>query len=278
MAYILAILDRAVEHMQHGVDIFHRLVLDIRHDLDTVRRSLDLIVRELQTQLLRAALHSVPAREARANMHVAIHTKVLGRDNLVRFRLGQNSLGVDTSLVRERAVSSDRVVEGNLHLHSISHKIFDVTERLEVVLAHDILTVGCVHTSDKATQTWDTISLTDTQHGSVNMRSTSFESRVCVSDGTTRVVVEVALNITAHYTTERAHQVVHLARVRHTDRVGNAHTVHADLVDDLVDAQQIHQVRTERVFRRETDLNTLALHEANDLDSRLGDVCHILTV
>ena len=33
MAYILAILDRAVEHMQHGVDIFHRLVLDIRMTL-----------------------------------------------------------------------------------------------------------------------------------------------------------------------------------------------------------------------------------------------------
>lgn len=92
------------------------------------------------------------------------------------------------------------------------------------------------------------------------------------------VVVQVNLNVARDDTPERTDEVVHLARIGAADGVSDADAVDADLVDGLVDGEQVDEVAAERVFRREPDLDALALDKVDDLDRGLGDVRHILAV
>lgn len=92
-------------------------------------------------------------------------------------------------------VASDVIVERNGDIDGVSNDVLEVTEGLEVVFAFDIFFVGRVHTSEETTDGSDTISLTDSKDGCIDMGGTSFQSTVSVGNSTTCVIVEVAFNI-----------------------------------------------------------------------------------
>lgn len=68
--------------------------------------------------------------------------------------------------------------------------------------------------------------------------------------------MQMNLNITLDNSTERTDKIINLTRVRTTNSVSDTDTVHANLVDSLVDGKKIDKVRTERVFGRESDFDT----------------------
>ena len=69
------------------------------------------------------------------------------------------------------------------------------------------------------------------------------------------VVVQVDLNIALDDATKGADEVVDLAGVGAADGVSNTDTVHTNAVDRLVNREQVDEVGTERIFRREPNLN-----------------------
>jgi hypothetical protein len=113
---------------------------------------------------------------------------------------------------------------------------------------------------------------------SINVRNAGLERRIGVCDGHTGVVVQMDLNVTTDDTPKRPYKLVDLTRVGAPDSVGDSHTVDTDLVDGLVNREQVDQVRTERIFRRESDLDSLGLDEVDDFNGRFGDILHILSV
>jgi len=103
-----------------------------------------------------------------------------------------------------------------------------------------------------------------------------FERGVCVGDGHSGVVVQVYFNIACDDAAEGANELINLARIRATDGVGDADAVDANLVHRLVDRKEVDEIRAERIFRRESDLDALGLDKVDDLDRALGDIGHVL--
>ena len=260
------------------VGVIKRNLADIGYGLDLGCALLVLRISHLESKLLSTRLDSIPASKSAGKVDVTGHAEVLRVDDLVSRGVVQNGLGVDTSLVSEGAETGDVVVEGDVDLDKIGNKILNLLELLEVVLAHDVVTVRNDHTGHETTKGRDTVALTDTKNGSINVSGTSLESAVCVRNGTTRVVVEVGLDVTRDDTTKCADEVVNLARRSATNGISDTDTVDTDLVDGAVDGEQVNEVRAERVLGRETDLLALALDELNDFESGVLDVCHVLAV
>lgn len=88
----------------------------------------------------------------------------------------------------------------------------------------------------------------------------------------------MALDVAADDTTERADKVVDLARRSAADSVSDTNTVNTLLVNSLVKAEKVDKVTSERVLRRESDLLALALDVSDNLNGRLLDVSHVLSV
>ena len=108
------------------------------------------------------------------------------------------------------------------------------------------------------------------------MCGTSLEGSVGVCNGHAGIVVQMDLNVTADDASKRPYKFVDLTRVGASNGIGDSHPVDTDLVDSLVNREQVDQVRTERIFRREPDLDSLGLDEVDDFDGRFGDIVHIL--
>lgn len=79
-----------------------------------------------------------------------------------------------------------------------------------------------------------------------------------VGNGTARVIVEMSLDICANHAAERPNDLEHLARRGDTDRIRDAHPVHAHPVNSLVQRQQVDEVGPEGVLGREADFAALA--------------------
>lgn len=90
--------------------------------------------------------------------------------------------------------------------------------------------------------------------------------------------MEVRLNVARDNAPQSPNQVVHLSRRSATNGISNTHAVDTDLVHRAVQRQEVDQIRPERVFRREADLQTLGLDELDDLEGGLDDVVHILAM
>ena len=180
--------------------------------------------------------------------------------------------------MRECAETRNVVVERHLHLDSVSHEVFNFAERFQVVLGHDIITIRRVHPGNEASERRDAISLPDAEDRGINVSGTSLESSVRVCNRAASVVVEVSFNVAADHTAKRADQIVNLTWVCNTDSVGNTNAVDTDLVDGLVNAEQVYQIRPERVFRRKADVDAMRLDKLNHFDSGLGNVGHVLAV
>lgn len=84
--------------------------------------------------------------------------------------------------------------------------------------------------------------------------------------------MEVSLDIAADNSAESPDKVVDLAGSSATNGVGNTNAVDANLVDGAVDGEEIDEIGTERVLRRETDLEALGLDEVDNLNSSLKSV------
>lgn len=85
-------------------------------------------------------------------------------------------------------------------------------------------------------------------------------------------------NVASNYSSEGPDEVIYLSGVGASDGIGNADTVYTNLVNRLVDREQVDEVRSERVLRREANFNPLGLDKVDHLDRSLGDVRHILSV
>jgi hypothetical protein len=88
----------------------------------------------------------------------------------------------------------------------------------------------------------------------------------------------MALDVAADNTTESTDKVVDLAGRSATDSVSDTNTVNTLLVNSLVKAEKVDKVTSERVLGRESDLLALALDVSDDLNGRLLDVSHVLSV
>ena len=74
------------------------------------------------------------------------------------------------------------------------------------------------------------------------MSGTGLEGTVCVGDGTSRVVVEMALDVAANDTTESSHKVVDLSGGSTADGVSDTDSVNTDLVDGSIEREKVDQV------------------------------------
>ena len=92
------------------------------------------------------------------------------------------------------------------------------------------------------------------------------------------IVMEMNLNVTTNYASECSDEFINLSGVRTTDRIGDSDTIHANLVDGLVDGEEVDEIGAEGILGGEADFDTLGLDEVDDLDGRLGDICHILSM
>lgn len=118
---------------------------------------------------------------------------------------------MDTGLVGEGGETGDVVVEGDVDLDAVGDKVLDLLELVEVVLALDVVTVGDNHASHETTERGDSVALTDTDDGGVNVGGTGLEGAVGVGNGASRVVVEVALDVAADNTAKSSDEVVDLS-------------------------------------------------------------------
>ena len=194
-------------------------------------------------------------------------TYVGGIDNLIGRRVGKDGLCMDTGLVGKGAETGNVVVERDGNLDGVGDQVFNLSKHVQVVLALNVFRVGNHHSSDKTTERGNTVSLSDTEDRGINVRGTGFQGGVGVGDGTTSVVVEMTFNVTRDNATQGSDEVVYLTRISATDGISDTDSVEADLVDGSVDGEQVDEFGSERVFRRESNLDTLGLDEFNDLDS-----------
>lgn len=110
------------------------------------------------------------------------------------------------------------------------------------------------------------------------MCGASLERGVGVRDSHPSIIVQVDLDVATDNTSERPHELIHLTGVGASHSISDSHPVDADLVDSLVNREQVDQVRTERILRREPNLDPLGLDKVDDFNGRLADVIHILAV
>lgn len=86
------------------------------------------------------------------------------------------------------------------------------------------------------------------------------------------------LNITTDNSSQRPNEIVHLPRVCAANSISNTNSIDTDLVYSLINAQQVDQIGSERIFGRKSDFDSLGFDELDYFDCRLGDVLHVLSV
>lgn len=79
-----------------------------------------------------------------------------------------------------------------------------------------------------------------------------------IGNGTSRVIVEMTLDIRANHAPEGPNDLEHLPGRRYTDRIGNTHSVYAHPVNRLVERKKVDEIGPEGILGREADLTTLA--------------------
>ena len=275
---VLTGLEVTVVSTDNAVSVIDSDGANVSHSLDLGGALLVLGIGHLKLELLGTRLDRVPASQARSEVDVTSHTEVGGVDDLVGAGVVENSLGVDTGLVGEGTETSDVVVEGDVDLDGLGDQVLDLLQLLEAVLALDVLGVGDHHAGHQTTERGDTVTLTDSENGGIDVSGTSLEGTVGVGNSATGIVVEVSLNVTADNTAQDTDKLVDLAGGGAADGISNADTVDTDLVDGGVDGEKVDQVGTERVLAGETDLNALGLDELDNFNGGVLDVGHVLTV
>lgn len=275
---VLAGLQVVVVGANDTVGIINSNWPNVRKSLDLSGTFLVLSISHLNIELLSTRLNRVPTRQPRSEVDIAGHAEIGRVNDFVSAWVVEDGLGVNTGLVGESTEASDVVVERNVDLNGLRHKVLDLLELVELVLALDILRVRHHHTSHQTTKRGDSITLANTENGGINVSGTGLQSAVSVGNGTASVVVEVSLNVTLDDTPQDTNELVNLAGGCATDRVSNTNTVDTNLVNGRVDGEKVHQVRPEGVFTGESDFNALGLNEVDNFDSGVGNIGHVLAV
>src|SRR5690606_23034520 len=144
---------------------------------------------------LNSRLDCVPSSQSRGEVNVAGKTEIGRVDDLVCGWVLQNGLGVDTGLVGESAETGDVVVEWDVDLDGLGNQALEISELLQLVLAHNEVAVGNDHAGHQSTKRGDTVSLTNTEDRSVDVCGASLEGTVGISNSASGIVVEVSLNV-----------------------------------------------------------------------------------
>ncbi|KAH3671919.1 hypothetical protein OGAPHI_000105 [Ogataea philodendri] len=270
--------DVCVEVLNDGVHVVDSQRSDVSQLLDLVGDLLDLVIRQVEVQLLDSALDGIPSRQSVGKVDVSGQAEIRWVQDLVGGWVGQDGLGMDTGLVGEGAETGDWVVERNVHLNSLCNQVLQISQFVQLVLGHDVLSVCSNHSGHQTSQRSDTVSLSNTKQRNVNQLGTGLQSSVRVGNGASGVVVEMALDVARNNALQRLDKLVHLSWVGASNSVGNTNSVHTNLVDGLINIEQVHDVGSERVLGRESDLDTFGLDKLNHLHRRFGDVRHVLTV
>ena len=71
--------------------------------------------------------------------------------------------------------------------------------------------------------------------------------------------VEMGFDVAADDTAESSHEVIDLSWRSASNGIGNTHTIYANLVNSRIDGQQVNEIRSERIFRGETNFLSLRL-------------------
>jgi len=129
------LVEVGVEGTDDGVCVVDCDGADVCEGLDLGGAELDLGVCHCEGELFDAGLDCVPAGQAGGEVDVTLHAKVGRVNNLVGGRVGENGLGVDTSLVGEGGETGNVVVEGNVDLDRVGDQILNRLELVEIVLA-----------------------------------------------------------------------------------------------------------------------------------------------
>lgn len=145
------------------------------------------------------------------NVDSFANTYISGVNNFVGGGVGENSLGVDSSLVGEGGEPSNVIVEGDIDLDAVGDHVLNGLELVKVVLALDVVAIGNDHSCHQATERSDSVPLTDSDNRGVDVGSTGLEGAVSVRNGASGVVVEMALDVAADDTAESPDEVVDLS-------------------------------------------------------------------
>ena len=105
--------------------------------------------------------------------------------------------------------------------------MFEVAQLLDLVLAQDVLAIRVNQRRHKAAERCNSVPLADAEYRGINVGGPSFESDVGVRDSTSRVVVEVRLDVTAHDFAQGVDLLENIQRRGTAHGIGDAHTVHA---------------------------------------------------
>lgn len=183
----VGVVDGNWSHVCHGLDLGSTVVARGLVSKGRARTSglapregddlplLDLVVRHAEAELAHAGLDGIPARQPRGEVDVSGETKVCRVDDLVCRGVVEDGLGVDASLVRERAEAGDGVVEGDVDLNSLGHQILNLLDHAELVLALDVFRARDHHAGHQGAEGADAVSLADAEHTGVDVRGTCLE-------------------------------------------------------------------------------------------------------
>jgi hypothetical protein len=185
---------------------------------------------------------------------------------------------LDCYLVCEGTEASDVVVEWNVDLHGLGDQILNILELVKLVLAHNILSVGNDHAGHESSERSNAVSLTNTQNRGIDVGSSSLQSAVRVCNGTTGIIVEMRLDVTADNTSQSSDEIVDLSWRCTANCVRNTDSVYTDLVNCGVNGEEIDEVRSEGVFGGESDFDVVRLDIVDNFDCGVCDIGHILAV
>ena len=86
------------------------------------------------------------------------------------------------------------------------------------------------------------------------------------------------LNVTRDDTPKRPDEFINLPWVGATNCISDADSVHTNPVHGLIDRQEIHKIRAERILWWKSNFDTLGFDKCDDLNGRLGNVSHVLSM
>jgi hypothetical protein len=171
-----------------------------------------------------------------------------------------------------------RSIPGDLNINSLSDELLKSRKLVETVLGGNILVSKAEHALEQLTKGSNAVSLSNTQDGGVDVGSASFESSVSVGGGATSVVVEVSLNVTSNHLSQRRDLVIDLTPGGASNGISDSHAVSTETVHEGVQLEDLAEVRAERVFTREANLEAVGLGELNDLLGLFGNPVEVLSV
>jgi hypothetical protein len=156
--------------------------------------------------------------------------------------------------------------------------MFEVAQLFDLVLTQDVLAVRGNQRRHKAAERRDAVPLADAEHRGVNVGGPSFGSDVGVRDSTSRVVMEVRLDVAAHDFAQGVDLLENFPRRGTAHGIGDAYAVRAQPIDERVQLQYLSEIRAEGVFPGEANLNLVRFDIFDDLLGFGSNVGHVLSV